>query len=425
MENKMEKKTYVKEYIIDNSYFTWLKEFLEERKSFSYKRENYVPLSDNDYIMFDITKKLDLLLAEYAFKNNIKLKSAVMFYVKYKEGIYCFSFINHKINVELAKDNSIISSDEIIDYTDFRKFCRKNMEDNFDRLVDDIRYSLNNTDREKIKYELSHIDGPTLVSGVGGSSVVSMFASKVLEKKNRIITRHTEPRDFVYMDLSNYSNVLTCSYSGNNYGVDVSFDNNLNHYLLSSQAKDGDIKNLTYLVPSIEKSFTNISSTLVPCTILLDYYLGKKSVDLDSFKWEYDFDTRCSSDLFEIFSGYDSIVPSTYLETTIVEAGLGTPIVHDKYSYCHGRMSLTDNFNSTVIYFDGGKDLDKLILSELKKSGKEIIIIKCSNSLTGEYKALIESMYLARYIAKCKNKDLSGVDFAPSVRTLYKFSGKM
>ena len=72
----------------------------------------------------------------------------------------------------------------------------------------------------KVYYELSKINGPTLVSGVGGSSVVSEYASKVLAEKNHIITRNTEPRDFKYIDINLYKNVLTCSYSGNNYGVD-------------------------------------------------------------------------------------------------------------------------------------------------------------------------------------------------------------
>ncbi|MBQ4007288.1 MAG: hypothetical protein II603_02005, partial [Muribaculaceae bacterium] len=41
-----------------------------------------------------------------------------------------------------------------------------------------------------------------------------------LRNKNHIITRNTEPRDFLYMPLDGFDNVLSCSYSGNNYGVD-------------------------------------------------------------------------------------------------------------------------------------------------------------------------------------------------------------
>ena len=65
---------------------------------------------------------------------------------------------------------------------------KKNMKENFEllerRLIDSLYYS----DIDRINYELSKISGPTLVSGVGGSSVVSDYASKILSKKNGIIT---------------------------------------------------------------------------------------------------------------------------------------------------------------------------------------------------------------------------------------------
>ena len=94
------------------------------------------------------------------------------------------------------------------------------MEYNFDKIESRVKDSLYYSDLEKINYDLSRIDGATLISGVGGSSVVSEFASKILSKKNNIITRNTEPRDFKYLNTSLYKNVLACSYSGNNYGVE-------------------------------------------------------------------------------------------------------------------------------------------------------------------------------------------------------------
>ena len=59
----------------------------------------------------------------------------------------------------------------------------KNMKVNFEFLKERVIDSLNNTDLERINYELSKLDGPTLVSGVGGSSVVSEYASKILSNK--------------------------------------------------------------------------------------------------------------------------------------------------------------------------------------------------------------------------------------------------
>ena len=70
----------------------------------------------------------------------------------------------------------------------------KNMQENFKKLEERVFDSLSNSDLERINYELSGINGETLVSGVGGSSVVSEFAAKVLGRKNHIITRNIEPR---------------------------------------------------------------------------------------------------------------------------------------------------------------------------------------------------------------------------------------
>ena len=47
----------------------------------------------------------------------------------------------------------------------------KNMNENFKKLNNRVVDSLNDTDLEKLNYLLSKIKDPTLVSGVGGSSI--------------------------------------------------------------------------------------------------------------------------------------------------------------------------------------------------------------------------------------------------------------
>ena len=79
---------------------------------------------------------------------------------------------------------------------------KENMEENFNLLVDRVIDSLNKSDLEKINYYLKTINTPTLCTGVGGSSVVSNFFSKVLNTKNNIITNNVEPRDINYLNLS-------------------------------------------------------------------------------------------------------------------------------------------------------------------------------------------------------------------------------
>lgn len=302
----------------------------------------------------------------------------------------------------------------------------KNMEENFEKLESRVFDSLYNSDLEKINYELSKIDGPTLVSGVGGSSVVSEYASKVLNEKNHIITRTTEPRDFRYIDNNLYKNVLACSYSGNNYGVELAFLNNLKHYLLTSKENEkDDITNLVYRVKDKEKSFTSLAATLIPCSILLNYYLeNDKERIIDNLdKYNFNFETNCTA--YEIFTGIDTSTASKYLESTMVESGIGIPIIHDKYSYCHGRSTLSAVHNNIAIYLNTDRELDKLLIEELPKYYKDIVVIDSGCGLMDEYITLIKCMYLAKYIANSKEKDLSGVDYSPIVKKIYRYNGNL
>lgn len=300
----------------------------------------------------------------------------------------------------------------------------KNMKENFEKLERRVFDSLYSSDLEKINYVLSKMDGPTLISGVGGSSVVSEYATKILAKKNHIITRKTEPRDFKYLDTTLYQNVLACSSSGNNYGVDLAFSNSLKHYLLSSkQNKKENIINLNYTCLDQEHSFISLAATLIPCSILLNYYLNnEKERIIDNLDESiFDFDVDC--DAFEIFTGFDTSTASKYLESTMVESGIGIPIIHDKYSYCHGRSTTSTVNNNIAIYFDSKTGLDKLLLEELYKCYKDVILLESENSMLGEYITLVKCMYLTKYIAESKEKDLSGVDYNPMVKKIYGYNG--
>ena len=297
----------------------------------------------------------------------------------------------------------------------------KNMNENFKKLNNRVVDSLNDTDLEKLNYLLSKIKDPTLVSGVGGSSIVASFASKILLMKNLIITKCVEPRDLKYFKefMNGYKNILACSYSGANFGVELAFDNNLRHYLLSSKENNEDgVISLNYICKDPEKSFISLAATLIPCAILLNYYLDNDYQRIIDSTKEYDYN-------FEIFTGFETLSASKYLESTMVEAGIGIPVIHDKYSYCHGRSTLSKNYNNIAIYFNLGTDLDKLLLSELTKYYKEVIVLDSKPALLSEYNLLVKCMYLTKYIASKKEKDLSGVDYNPIVKKLYRFKSSV
>lgn len=298
---------------------------------------------------------------------------------------------------------------------------QKNMKVIFEYLKGRVVDALNNTDTKYINYELSKLYKPTLVNGVGGSSVVSDFGAKVLSVKNSIVVRNTEPRDMIYMDKSGYSNVIACSYSGNNFGVDLSFDNNLKKYLLSRNTNEEAV-NLQYKTTiDNERSFISLGATLIPISVLINYYLNGDESFLDDIEeCVFSFDTEC--DVYEIFSGYDTSTTSKYLESTMVESGIGIPIVHDKYSYCHGRSTMSINNNSIAIFLNRNTELDRLLLREISKYYKNVIVIdgKYKDMILDDYQMLVQAMYLTKFIAESKSKDLSKVEYSPLCKTLYK-----
>ena len=303
---------------------------------------------------------------------------------------------------------------------------KENMYDNFEKLQNRVLDSLSKTDLTKVRQILSSINSPTLSSGVGGSSVVSLFLSKVLSKKNNIICDNLTPRDFIYKSLNCYQNVISCSYSGNNFGVDTSLNNNLKKYLFSRNTRN-DVTNINYHITDVENSFISLSSTLIPMTILLSYYLDN---DLSIIKEILDYDYKFNFNdtyIYEILSGYETSTSHTFIESTMVESGIGIPIIHDKYDFCHGRNTFNSCFPCNLIFFNCNKELDKLYESILDKYYNSIIKInkRFDDDIINDYYFTYVSMFLCKYIAEKKNKDLSNVSYSPLAKKLYYYKGEM
>ncbi len=299
------------------------------------------------------------------------------------------------------------------------------MQENFDLLKDRVLDALKQTNLEETRKTLSSIKTPTIVTGVGGSKVVAVFTSKILASKNDIISTCLEPRDMLYTSLSGYDNVLSCSYSGTNFGVEISFQNELNKYLLSS-TRVPNITNITYdtSLPK-EHSFISLASTLIPMTIMLDYYLDGNELIPELLNQETPIIDH--HPVFEIMSGIDTSTAHTYLESTMLEAGLSIPIVHDKYSYCHGRSTSSYHNNHSLIYFDKDTELDRLMLEELQQYYEKIIRLKSKykDPIIDDYYLTVRSILLTRILAEQTEKDLSKVEYNPVVKKIYKYAGKM
>lgn len=274
---------------------------------------------------------------------------------------------------------------------------RANMYDNYNLLENRVLDTLSKTDLERIKETISSIKTPTICTGVGGSNVVSNFASKVLSTKNKCISESVEPRSIIYKNLSRYDNILACSYSGRNFGVETSFNNNLNKYLLSNKPKEG-VNNLTYNSSiEVEDSFISLAATLMPMSILVAYYTDNDlSIIREVLKNKKEYLTKVSQ-IYEILSGYDTSTASIFLESTLVESGVAIPLVHDKYGYCHGRTTTSKVNKSSAIIFNKDTELDKKLLSELLEYYEQVIEIdsQYKDSIIDDFYLTYQAMLLA------------------------------
>ena len=291
---------------------------------------------------------------------------------------------------------------------------KPNMYDNFKLLEERVFDSLEKTDLERISYHLKKINTPTITTGVGGSSVVSNYVAKVLSTKNGIIAEHQEPRDMLYKSLKGYDNILACSYGGKNYGVKTSFANNLNKYLFSRNETQQEILiNLNYDTSiEAEDSFISLGATLIPMSIMLAYYNDN---DISIIKEilqtarEYNIDIN---KVYEILSGYDMCTASTYLESTLVEAGLASPVVHDKYSLCHGRTTHSYYHDHALIHLDRDTELDRLYKEELPQYYQDVVILegKYQDQIIDDFYLTYQAMLLSKAIAEKQGKDLKKVN---------------
>ncbi len=297
------------------------------------------------------------------------------------------------------------------------------MNDCFATLKDKVEYAIANTDLDLFFRKLDEIEGPTLVCGVGGSSVVASFLSKVLREKKHIISTFAFPRDLKYMDLTPYRNVISVSYSGNNIGAEVMFQTDLKKYLLTGNERD-DCDNIVYHMIR-EDSYVSISATIVPLSLILLWYRNDPYIVREILNEEIRSDSDNS--FYEVMSGYETSTASVMLESSITESGMAACVVHDKYNYCHGRINLSRHSDGDLIFFRMDNELDDLLYENLKNHFRKIITIsrKYEDDVVNDYYATLISLKLIREIANNKGTDISDMKELADNDVFYRFNGEM
>lgn len=303
------------------------------------------------------------------------------------------------------------------------KTMHYNLEVLMERTIDTIKLS----DLKRIQDQMAKIKGETFCLGAGGSEVVADFAAKVLNFKNNCVTTVGDAADLCSINLKPYKNVLACSYSGNNYGVEVALNCGLKGYLLTNGELDGNTIRYFSGFPN-ERSYVSLGGTLMPMSILLSYYLEQGNIETlitEMFSKIQKFEIE-TDDNFHIFFDSGTSTIGTFLESTMVEGGLGRPICHGKYSYCHGRSVLLKKYFDSVIYCETKEtDLDRTIKDAVHNYRQKIILKSDYNDpVLDNFFLVLQGIYLMAEMASLKGIDLSKIDYdKEAVSKLYRFRG--
>lgn len=293
-------------------------------------------------------------------------------------------------------------------------------------LEDKIVYSFSNTNLDYIYTELGNIKSPTILCGVGGSHVVSIFLEKVLVAKNNIITKNIDVEEYFLTNFSNYNNLVLLSHSGKNYGIKSLLATDKNKYLFTTRkSKVTNEITLNYSIENRIKSFVSFEDTIIPLSIILGYYLNLYDFPVEILPKEEKFEIL-DFDNVNIIYDETSKACAMFLETSIIEAGISSVTMHTKYSFCHGRSNIVSNKESLVIYLmTRESDLDETLKTEIKKISKNILILEelTQDSIVADYLLTIKAIKFLNYLNKTYHKEFVNVKYNKIIPTIYHFKG--
>jgi hypothetical protein len=309
----------------------------------------------------------------------------------------------------------------------------------YGRLEQRLLDANNRIDSKRNYTVLDTINEPNVSIGSGGSYPAAIFGSKILTDKG-IISINMTPRDVIY-NLKGINNLICYSWSGSSYGIIKAMDHYPKSIVVHGNEKVLHEKEVRLHYDGMDKehSFISEATTLIPMGELLKYYLHNKGINeeeylnsiiKDTFKntiMNYDVDTK----VYEIMSGDDTNTSSHILESAMSESGIGVPLLHEKYEYCHGRSvtSSTNRDEHILIYLINQEtELDRFLLDIIVHNYKNVIVLRSNTNdrIVGEYILALKAYILCNYISKIKGLGLSQVEYDPSVvKKAYRYKGEL
>ena len=272
-----------------------------------------------------------------------------------------------------------------------------------EKLEENVVNSLNASDLENIFSQLEKLKDPTLICGVGGSHVVSIFLEKKIEYKNKIVVKNITVEEYFMHDLENYKNLFIVSHSGRNYGVKALLTATQNKYLLTTRKS------------RITKE-TSIENTIMPLSILLCYYHNSMKI---KFPEKEIYKIQAYQNIHIIYDEL-SKTAAYFLESSLIEAGIAPVTLHTKYSLCHGRSNSINGL-SLVIYLKATKsELDQLLIEELPKITSNFVLLESFKlNIEADYELTLKGLYLLEQL----NQEFVKVKYNKIVPTIYHFRG--
>lgn len=295
---------------------------------------------------------------------------------------------------------------------------RNNMHNILDNLQEDLMESVKENNLIKIFQKLDEIKSPLVCSGVGGSMPCAIFATKIFEEKKWI----TSCKELLAILQSNnkFNDYLLFSHSGKNDGIKKVLESRESSYLFTTRKSKIKKEVLINYTENIrEKSFISIKNTFLPMAILLLY--SKRNIKFPKVE-KYSIVQTFQN--IEILTDESTKTAAAYLESTAIEANIAPVIIHDKYSFCHGRHTTTHYQNNLIIYLISKKSLlDEMILNVLKEQKKQIVILNAEDEdfIQADFNLTFQALNLLIQIAEQKEIELCNIKYAPFAGKLYHY----
>lgn len=306
-------------------------------------------------------------------------------------------------------------------------------EENFSAMNETIRMlrdrvldCLDSSDLKVIMHKFAQFDGPTIVTGSGGSSVVAKFIAKVLNEKNGIICSALLPEEILRTNLNPYKNLLAVSGSGNSSGTEnaLNYAKNcgLNCEILTHSNKFDKEHNIVYKTSLAEEnSFISFANTIMPMALALCYYLG--DINKAKFLISDMFDVSrsnpvnvCAGEIYEIIGKESCPTACAFVESCLNESSIATPVVSGKYDMCHGRTtSILNQDGRQIIYFlvEQDSEVDQFLRVRLSDAGvgkrMTTTYADCGDYILDDFYMTLKMAYWCCDLAKMKGVDLSSM----------------